>query len=144
MLQSWISQLGAAAVAVVCLYALVFGGWRERFGGLLYLAAWLVSFGFGVIDREHSTLYLILSDAVLLQGLALIAWKSPHPWPKWAVAGQLLCLAMALATLFPAGPRKWYFLTVEILAGWGVLLALLLGTITARQARRLLKASERS
>ncbi|MEI9902857.1 MAG: hypothetical protein WDN06_01905 [Asticcacaulis sp.] len=95
-----------------------------------------MSLGFGLIAAGHSTLYLLLSDAVCLQGFAVLAWKSPHPWPKWAVLGQLICLAMEAATLMHTGIGNWYFLTVEIVAGWGVLLALLLGTIAAAETRR--------
>ncbi len=136
MLQSWVSQLGAAAVLVVCLYALFAGAWRERFGAVVYLCAWLVSFGFGMTDAAHSTLYLLVSDMICLQGFVVIAWKSPHPWAKWAVAAQLVCVALELLTLLRAGVLNWYFLTVENLAGWGVLLALLLGAVAAAQARR--------
>ena len=136
MLQSWVSQIGAGAVVVVCLYALVAGAWRERLGAVIYLAAYLVSLGFGLIAPAHSTLYLLLSDIFALQGFAVLAWKSPHPWPKWAVAGQVVCVAMEAITLMGSNILSWYFLTAEMLAGWGVLLALLLGTIAANAARR--------
>lgn len=136
MLQHWITQAGAAAVVIVCLYALIVGGWRERWGAVIYLAAYLVSLGFGLISPVHSTLYLLLSDAFALQAFAVLAWKSPNAWPKWAVVGQLVCVAMEIVTLIDAGIPTWYFLTAEMLAGWGVLLALLLGTIAANAARR--------
>lgn len=136
MLQSWVSQVGAGAILVVCLYALVTGAWRERAGAVIYLLAYLVSLGFGLVAPAHSTLYLLLSDALALQGFAVLAWKSPHPWPLWAVAGQLVCVAMEAVTLLNNGIMSWYFLTAEMIAGWGVLMALLLGTIAANAARK--------
>ncbi len=136
MLQSWVTQIGAAAVLLVCAYALVTGTWRERAGAVFYLAGYLISLGFGLMAVAHPTLYLLLSDAVCLQGFAVLAWKSPHLWPKWAVAGQLVCVVMEVITLASPGIPSWYFLTAEMAAGWVVLLSLLLGTIAANKTRR--------
>lgn len=139
MLHHWVSQIGAAAIFLVCAYALMAGAWRERVGAVFYLAAYLVSLGFGLVTAGHPTLYLLLSDAVCLQGFAMLAWKSPHPWPKWTVAGQLVCVALELITLANPGIPSWYFLTAEMAAGWGVLLSLLLGTVAANKTRRMHK-----
>ena len=136
MLQSLVTQIGAAAVVVVCLYALIVGTWRERFGAVIYLAAYLLTMGFGLIEREHFTLYLLLGDMVCLQAFLFLCWKTPHPWPKWAVLGQLVCVAAELATLMKLGLHSFNFLTIETTAGWAVLLSLLIGTIAAGRARR--------
>ncbi len=141
MLQSLVTQLGAGAVLVVCLYALIAGGWRERFGAVIYLAAYLISVGFALISPDYTTLYLLVADALCLQGYLVISWKSPYSWPKWAVAGQLVCVAAEVVTLMPQsllslGIHTYVFLSVETAAGWAVLLALLLGTIAAAQTRR--------
>lgn len=136
MLQSWVTQSGAAAIVIVCLYALIMGTWRERFGAVVYLAAYLLTMGFGLIALDHVTLYMLLSDMVCLQAFLFLCWKTPHPWPKWAVLGQLICVAVEIATLLHTGIDSFNFLTIETAAGWAVLLALLLGTIAAAQARR--------
>jgi len=137
MLQSTLTQIGAVAVVVVCLYAFVVGSWRERFGALIYLAAYLVSFGFGLIAPEHSTLYLLLSDVLCLQTFLFMCWRTTHPWPKWALLGQFICVCAEVLTLAHVGGLySRSFLTIETAAGWGVLLALLVGTIAAAQARR--------
>jgi hypothetical protein len=149
MLQSWVTQLGAAAIAVVCIYALAAGTWRERFGAIIYLAAYLLSLGFGLIGvengplfladylrSEHISLYLLVADMLLLQGLCVIAWKSPHPWPKWALAAQLISIAAHVAVLFDLGLGSRAYLTIATATGWAVLIALLIGTIAAAHARR--------
>lgn len=149
MLQSWVTQLGAIAIAVVCLYALVKGTWRERFGALIYAAAYLLSLGFGLISvengplflsdylrREYISLYLLVADVLLLQGLCVIAWKSPHPWPKWALMVQFVSIAAHVAVLWNLGLGNRAYLTIATAAGWAVLIALLIGTVAAAQARR--------
>ena len=136
MLHSWITQLGAGAVLVVCLYGLWVGGWRERCGAGIYLAAYLITFGFGLISIEYPTLYLMVADALCLQAFYVLSWKSPRAWPKWAVAGQLISVVAEVATLFHLGLRSYLFLTIETAAGWAVLLALLLGAIAANKDRR--------
>jgi len=137
MLQSTLTQIGAAAVVAVCLYAFVAGAWRERLGALVYLSAYLVSVGFGLIAPEHSTLYLLLSDVLCLQTFLFMCWRTTHPWPKWALLGQFICVCVEILTLAHVGGLySRSFLTIETAAGWGVLLALLVGTIAAAQARR--------
>lgn len=137
MLQTTLTQIGAAAVVVVCLYALIVGSWRERYGALVYLAAYFISIGFALIAPEYTTLYLLLVDVVCLQAFLFMCWRTPHPWPKWALLGQFICVCVELATLAHVGGLySRSFLTIETAAGWGVLLALLVGTIAAAQARR--------
>ena len=136
MLQSLVTQIGAGAIVAVCLYALVAGAWRERFGAVIYLTAYLLTMGFGVIAPGHSTLYLLLGDMVCLQAFLFMCWKTPHPWPKWAVVGQLVCVIIEIATLMKVGIRSFNFLTVETTAGWAVLMSLLIGTIAAAQVKR--------
>ncbi len=136
MLQSLITQIGAGAVLLVCLYALIMGTWRERFGAVMYLAAYLLSLAFGVVSTEHTTWYLLIADVLCLLGFYITCWKARHPWPKWALCLQLLCVVMELATLLPLGVSERVFLTLETAAGWGVLLAILIGTISVSQERR--------
>ncbi len=136
MLQSWMTQIGAGIVVLVCLYAIVVGSWRERLGGVLYLAAYALSLAFGTIASEHSTLYLLVSDMVCLQGFVVLGWKSPARWPWWAVAAQVVSVTLEILTLLHAGLNNWTFLLAEALAGYAVLLALLMGAIAANRSRR--------
>lgn len=136
MLQSLVTQLGAAAIGLVCLYAFIMGTWRERFGALIYLSAYLLSLGFGVSSTEHTTWYLLVADTFCLFGFFMMCWRARHPWPQWAVVGQLICVVLEVITLIDIGVRNWHFLTIETAAGWGVLLALLIGTIAAAETRR--------
>ena len=136
MFQSWVTQLGAAMVLIVCLYALIKGGGRERFGAVIYLAAYALIVTFGLISTEYTTLYLLVVDVLCIQGFVVVSWKSPHPWPKWALAGQGVSVAADVAHLLNWGLDERAYLTLATAAGWGVLLAILLGTIAAAQARR--------
>jgi len=136
MLQSLFTRLVAATIVAVCGYGLYAGGWRERCGAGIYLLAYLATLGFGLISIEYTTLYLLVVDTLCLQVFYVLSWKSPNSWPKWAVAGQLLSVAMEILTLLHIGFHSRSFLIAENLVGLAVLMALLLGTIAAAQAKR--------
>ncbi|ESQ83940.1 hypothetical protein AEAC466_11470 [Asticcacaulis sp. AC466] len=137
MLQSVATQVGAAAILIVCLSALIFGAWREKYASFFYLSAYALTLGFGLISQQDRPLYLLLVDLLCVQGFVVVGWKSPHPWPRWALAGQVICMAAALAHLSGLGIGIKTFWTIETIGGWAVLLALLVGTIAAVQARRI-------
>ncbi|MBW8733489.1 MAG: hypothetical protein JF571_04115 [Asticcacaulis sp.] len=135
MLQTLVTQLGAATVVLVCSYAVFAGSWRERFGAIIYLTAYLIFLGFGHASHLSPAMYMIISDTLCLLGFFMASWKSPHPWPKWAIAGQLVSVFLGIITLIGVLPR-WIFLTLESVAGYGVLMSLLIGTIAYRARRR--------
>jgi len=136
MLQSVVTQLGAFAIAAVCLYAFVMGTWRERFGAVIFSAAYVLTVGFGVTSTDHIAAYLLVADVICLLGFYIACWKAQHPWPQWALLGQIICVAVDILTLLQFGIGRTVFLVVQTAAGWGVLLALLIGTIAAAKARR--------
>ncbi|MBW8882478.1 MAG: hypothetical protein JF615_13980 [Asticcacaulis sp.] len=136
MLQSLLAQAWAIIDVVICGYALYAGSWRERCGAIIFLIAYLASMGFAFISPQYTTLYLLVADTLCLQVFYVVSWKSPHPWPKWAVAAQLVCVVMEVLTLLKVGISNYVFLTVENTMGLAVMLALLLGTISAAQAKR--------
>lgn len=136
MLQSLITQTGAVAIATVCTYAFVKGSWRERFGAVIYSLAYLISLGLGLTSTEHAPWYLLVADMIGLLGFYITCWKAQHPWPKWALAGQALSVLISIVALANIGVPRWAFLTLQTTAGWGVLLALLIGTIAVAQERR--------
>lgn len=148
MLQSWITQLSALALLIVCGYALIVGSWRERFGALIYIAAYALSLGFGMISltsaapfipkyiaSNYVAMYMLVTDTLMLQGLCVVAWKSPHAWPKWAILCQVITIILHVAMLVGLDLSQLVYLALVTALGWCGLLALLLGTIAARQAR---------
>lgn len=139
MLASMIAMAGAVAVVLVCSYALIAGSWRERFGALVYLTAYLIVLGFG----KASPLSMLMADTLCIPGFFIANWKSRHPWPRWALAGQLLSVSVEVVALLPTNLSRWTFLTIEVTAGWGVLLSILVGTVAYRVERRAQKAAIR-
>lgn len=138
MLQSIVATAGAVAVVFVCSYALLAGSWRERFGAIVYLTAYLIVIGFGIA----SPLYMLMADMLCVPGFFIAGWQSRHPWPRWAVAGQLVsvgCDVVGLTGIM----NRWTFLLIATTAGWGVLLSILIGTIAYRVERRARKAAAR-
>ena len=136
MLQTWVAQMGAVAVVGVCLYAVIAGSWRERFGAIIYLSAYCLTIAFGIISTNHLAWYLLVSDVLCLLGFFMLCFKSRHPWPMWALWAQLACVLVSLVSLLNIGLAEWGYLTIETAAGWGVMLALLIGTIAAVDTRR--------
>lgn len=132
MLASMVAMAGAVAVVLVCSYALIAGSWRERFGALVYLTAYLIVLGFG----SASPVSMLMADTLCIPGFFIANWKSRHPWPRWALTGQLLSVSIELIALFPSNLSRWTFLTIEVAAGWAVLLSILVGTIAYRVERR--------
>lgn len=132
MLQSVVAKAGAVAVVLVCSYALIAGSWRERFAGFIYLTGYLIVLGFQV----SSPLYMLTADALCIPAFFIANWKSRHPWPRWALAGQIFSVAFDVAALFVNEINRWTFSAIESAVGWGVLLAILIGTIAHRADRR--------
>lgn len=125
-------------VVAVCLFVLVCGDWRARLAGGMYLAAYAVNYVLNyaltpAIFARPEWSYL-LSGSGLLIGFVYLSWKSPRPWPIWACAGQLMSVAAAIASLVhDIQPRP--FLVLQMLIGYGVLLAILMGTVAAVRSK---------
>ncbi|WP_443747712.1 hypothetical protein [Asticcacaulis solisilvae] len=140
MFQSVVAKAGAVAVVLVCTYALIAGSWRERFAGFIYLTSYLIVLGFQV----SSPLYMLTADALCIPAFFIANWKSRHPWPRWALAGQIFSVSFDIAALFVNQINRWTFSAVESAVGWGVLLAILIGTIAYRGERRTMKAERQA
>ncbi len=132
MLQSIAAKAGAAAVVLVCTYALVAGSWRERFGAFIYLTGYLIVLGFGVT----SPVSMLFADMLCIPAFFIVNWKSRHPWPRWALGAQTVSVAVEILALLIPSVNRWTFLMLELVAGWVVLLAILMGTIAARIPRK--------
>jgi len=72
----------------------------------------------------------------MLVVLAALVWKSRRVWPVWAAACQLLVVTSHVLSIFDVRPSVSAFLTVVNLAGYGVLVALAVGTFWAWPERR--------
>jgi len=136
MWQLVVVKAGAVAVVLVCSYALIAGSWRERFAGFIYLTAYLIVLGF----RISSPFTMLAADTLCIPAFFIANWRSRHPWPRWALAGQVVSVAFDILALFVHQISHWIFSTVESVIGWSVLLAMLIGTIAYRSERRAMKA----
>jgi hypothetical protein len=135
MLQSITTRVGASAVVLVCAYAIFAGSWRERFGAFIYLVGYVVVLGFGLASPRYPAVYMLMADALCLPGFFIASWKSPHPWPGWAIFAQLVSVAVDVVTMFGL-LNSWIFFALAMAASYGVLLSLLIGTIAYRSRRR--------
>ncbi|MFT4076147.1 MAG: hypothetical protein QM647_11510 [Asticcacaulis sp.] len=136
MLHSPLAIFDAAFLLFTCLVAIIFGGWRERSGAVLYLAAYVLANGLSVLSH-HQDLSQTLVDILCLAGFVILCWKSPHPWPLWASAAQLVSTMSGLTGLLNVEVARWAYMTVLIVSAYGVLLALLAGSLAAARAKRI-------
>lgn len=129
--------VGAASVLLVCLFALAKGEEGERIGGGALLMSWFLS-----VVAQRTLGYLatpwpiFLIDLVLLAVFVSLVWKSSRSWPVWASALQLLCVASHSMVLMKLRPEVSAFYTVVNMAGYGILVALGVGTFLIWQERR--------
>jgi len=143
MLQSFATRLGAISIVLVCGYAILAGSWRERFSAFVYLTGYMMVLGFGLAGPEASPVYMLASDTLSLLGFFIVNWKSTHSWSRWAIAGQLASVILDVIALTGLFNRR-FFLTLETVAAYAVLLALLTGTISYRVRRRAMKAERQN
>ncbi|WP_443747715.1 hypothetical protein [Asticcacaulis solisilvae] len=133
----WI-PLTRVAVFAVCGYAILSGSWRERFGGLTYMASFVLPWLFWLAYSSRIAVVLMLiADVLCLPGFLIINHKSPHAWTRWALLFQGLSIVGDMADMLIYGDRRppVYILWEGILS-YAVLAALLAGTISAQAGRR--------
>lgn len=143
MLQSLATRLGAVTVVLVCTYAIFGGSWRERFSAFVYLTGYMMVLGFGLAGPNASAIYMLASDTLSLLGFFIASWKSAHSWPRWAIAGQLTSVILDVVALTGLFNRR-FFLTMETVTAYAVLLALLVGTIAYRSERRATRSARQT
>ncbi len=138
MLTSVTSLVISGTSLFVCLLALVFGSWRERFGSLFYLGPFALSFGLGLLAvRGFMAWRFLLCDLICLAGFLYLCWKTPHPWPLWAFGLQLMAVMTDVVDLV-LHPQvlRWTLVTLQNSLGYFILLALLIGTLAAVRRRK--------
>ncbi len=140
MLQSLTTQLAFVAMLLVCGFAIISGSWRERLCGVLYMAAYAVTFGLGLVSTRYAPVYVGVADAMLVPGFWVIARRSPQLWPKCVLGIQIASVALDIAAVTYTGLDRWLYLTAQNVAGYAILLCLLVGTFAALARRRSEKA----
>ena len=123
------AQIGAVITALICLFAVLKGDLPERAGGILFMAAWIGTLMLSSDTQTSGIRYgTFVMDAIATFGYAAIAWRSRRTWAIWATAFAALAVASHVAYALDARIHMYAYLTADIVASYGVLLALALGT----------------
>lgn len=131
------AQIGAIFVVLICAFAFLKGDEPERIGGgayvLLWFASLLVQNDVGIYDDQIG---IFIIDVLMLVVLGGLVWRSRRAWPVWASGFQLLIVMSHIVAHIDVRPPAMAFITVINMAGYGVLIALAVGTFWAWQERR--------
>lgn len=131
------SQVGAVFTVLVAIFAFVKGDEPERVGAGAFLLAALAGLLIqdeGAANGPHWGLMGL--DIVLLAIFGGLVWKSRRAWPVWACAFQALIVSSHVLVFLEIRPPVAAFYAVTNLAGYGILVALAVGTFWAWQERR--------
>ena len=131
------AQIGAVFMVAVCAFAFLKGDEPERVAAGAFVLAWFAS----LLAQDEANRYSVqwgvfAIDVVMLVVLGALAWKSRRVWPVWAAACQLMVVTSHIVSVVELSHSIIAFLTVINLAGYGVLVALAVGTFWAWQERR--------
>jgi len=140
LLNTIYTWVGAGAVLFICGAALWKGDRLEQWGGGLCFLAWLATI---LIQDDVSAateqLLLLSVDTAVLAGLGFLAWKAERSWPVWAAACQAITVAVHLAKFVDFRIPQFAYISALVLASYGVLVALAIGTWVAWREREALK-----
>lgn len=137
MFDTLASQIGAIFMVAVCAFAFLKGDEPERVAAGAFVLAWFASLlaqDDGNLNQVQWGVFAI--DVVMLMVLGALSWKSRRVWPVWATACQLLVVTSHIMSVVDVRPAIANFIWVINLAGYGVLVALAIGTFWAWQERR--------
>ncbi|MBB4083458.1 hypothetical protein [Brevundimonas lenta] len=131
------SMIGAAVTLLVVAFAFIKGEEPERIGAGAFVFVFIASL---LIQDESNPSNpqwgLMAVDTLLLVVYAGLAWKSGRSWPLWAAACQALIVMTHVLVLLDLSPTAIAFYVVTNLAGYGILVAIAIGTFWAWQDRR--------
>jgi hypothetical protein len=106
------------------------------------MGAWVLGWMAAMLIQADTNLYvefqpgLFVLDIAMLAVFVGLAWRYRRSWPIWAAACQMIVLTTHIAfPLVKAAPIEAFY-TVLNLAGYGILVALGVGTFWAWQDRR--------
>jgi hypothetical protein len=134
------AQIGAAAILIICAGALWKGDRIEQWGGGICFMAWLATIL--IQDDVGATLEqfaLLGVDFAVLVALGFLAWRGEKTWPVWAAACQAITVAVHLAKMVDFRIPTAAYISALVLASYGVLIALAIGTVVAWREREALK-----
>ena len=137
MLDTLYSQVGAALLVLVVVFAFWKGDDPEKMAAGAYGLGWIAS----LLVQDNSDLFgaqwgMFAIDVVMLAVLSALVWRAGRNWPVWAAALQMIIVASHLLMLANIGAAMKSYYTVINLAGYGVLIAIGVGTFWAWQERR--------
>jgi hypothetical protein len=140
LLDTWYTWIGAAAVLVICGAALWKGDRLEQWGGGLCFLAWLATILIqDDVAARIEQFALMGVDLVMLAALGALAWKGERSWPIWAAACQAITVAVHLAKFVDFRIPEIAYISALVLASYGVLVALAIGTFVAWLEREALR-----
>ena len=137
MFDTLASQIGAIFMVAVCAFAFLKGDEPERIAAGAFVLAWFASLLAQDDNNINQVQWGVFAiDLVMLVVLGALTWKSRRVWPVWATASQLLVVTSHVMSVVDVRPAIANFIWVINLAGYGVLVALAVGTFWAWQERR--------
>jgi len=97
---------------LICLYALTMGGWPERCGAILLLAATGATLMLAFEPSTHfrtTDMREVAIDIVLMGGLITIAMLANRFWPLWLAALHLLGIGIHGVRGLDANLMPWMY-----------------------------------
>jgi hypothetical protein len=138
MLDTLWSQIALLFIVAIGVFAFWKGGDAERLG----MGAWILGWLAAMLIQQDGKLYqefqigLFILDIAMLAVFAALTWRFRRSWPVWAGACQLVILTSHIAFPLAKAASMTAFYTVVNLAGYGILIAIGVGTFWAWQDRR--------
>jgi hypothetical protein len=131
------------AVLATFLFAVLKGGIAERYAATLVVVGALYAFGVGrLLDNEMQTLALLLGEFLLAMGFLVLAVRYASLW----LGGAMLLQAVqfTLHAWYMLGERRpdMFIVIVNNADTVGILLCIVLGTITAWRRRDASRAAD--
>lgn len=131
------AQIGAVFVVLIGVFAFVKGDEPERVGAGTVLLGWFAS----LLVQRDGQLYgvqwgMFAIDTICLIVFGALVWKSRRSWPVWACGLQALSVMTHIMLMLDIRPPMQSFFTVINLAGYGILIAIAVGTFYAWQERK--------
>lgn len=123
---------------LVSLYALVRGGPTERYGAVMFLAAWLATTLVQGRKFDGIEWGIVVVDTALLAGFVLLALQARKVWTILIAACQLNAVISHFVPLLAPNFNYVVYLTVvEFWGGYGLLICLAAGTYSHQRGLRL-------
>jgi len=137
MFETWPALVGAAFVVAVGLFAFIKGGQPEKIGAGAFLFGWFASLLAQTAGGYFGIQWGVFAiDVAMLLVFVAMVWKAPRSWPVWACALQLLVVTSHVMVMLNLRTPISAFYTVVNMTGYGIMLAIAIGTFWAWQERR--------